>query len=171
MGISCLNESSVRLSWTFFWGKCSFVVSLMKVLAIICTTDENCRDHPDYKYRPRRKPKTLQKSGYSFPLPYLTPHAASCWPPQPTPQSHGHQGFGAGQIHQSSAMGQQAGAASQQQQQQEHLASLHQAAAAGFMSSAHLGTIGNPGGGFDLEKTRMLGFSAQSYPFYYGIGK
>ena len=30
------------------------------------------KDHPEYKYRPRRKPKTLQKSGYSaFPLPYL----------------------------------------------------------------------------------------------------
>ena len=30
------------------------------------------KEHPEYKYRPRRKPKTLQKSGYSaFPLPYL----------------------------------------------------------------------------------------------------
>lgn len=30
------------------------------------------KDHPEYKYRPRRKPKTLQKSGYSaFPMHYL----------------------------------------------------------------------------------------------------
>ena len=30
------------------------------------------KDHPEYKYRPRRKPKTLQKNGYpAFPLPYL----------------------------------------------------------------------------------------------------
>merc|ERR1712076_265414 len=30
------------------------------------------KDHPEYKYRPRRKPKTIQKSGYSaFPLSYL----------------------------------------------------------------------------------------------------
>ncbi|XP_059080933.1 transcription factor sox-3-like [Tigriopus californicus] len=30
------------------------------------------KEHPDYKYRPRRKPKTLQKNGYAaFPLPYL----------------------------------------------------------------------------------------------------
>jgi hypothetical protein len=28
-------------------------------------------DHPDYKYRPRRKPKTLQRSGYPYPLPYF----------------------------------------------------------------------------------------------------
>jgi len=30
------------------------------------------KDHPEYKYRPRRKPKTLQKNGYAaFPLSYL----------------------------------------------------------------------------------------------------
>ena len=33
---------------------------------------KHMKDHPEYKYRPRRKPKTLQKSGYAaFPLPYL----------------------------------------------------------------------------------------------------
>lgn len=37
---------------------------------------KHMKDHPEYKYRPRRKPKTLQKSGYAaFPLPYL-PSAA-----------------------------------------------------------------------------------------------
>merc|ERR1711953_29015 len=34
---------------------------------------KHMKDHPEYKYRPRRKPKTLQKSGYAaFPLPYLS---------------------------------------------------------------------------------------------------
>ena len=32
---------------------------------------KHMKDHPEYKYRPRRKPKTLQKNGYAFPLPYL----------------------------------------------------------------------------------------------------
>ncbi|GAB6019303.1 hypothetical protein CHUAL_000900 [Chamberlinius hualienensis] len=31
------------------------------------------KEHPDYKYRPRRKPKSmLKKDRYSFPLPYVT---------------------------------------------------------------------------------------------------
>ncbi|KAK4300576.1 hypothetical protein Pmani_027227 [Petrolisthes manimaculis] len=29
------------------------------------------RDYPDYKYRPRRKPKTLKKDGYPYSFPYL----------------------------------------------------------------------------------------------------
>ncbi|KAJ8684250.1 hypothetical protein QAD02_020042, partial [Eretmocerus hayati] len=28
------------------------------------------KDHPDYKYRPRRKPKTHRKEGYPYSMPY-----------------------------------------------------------------------------------------------------
>ncbi|XP_017776022.1 PREDICTED: transcription factor SOX-2-like, partial [Nicrophorus vespilloides] len=28
------------------------------------------KEHPDYKYRPRRKPKTLRKEGYAYSIPY-----------------------------------------------------------------------------------------------------
>ena len=29
------------------------------------------KEHPDYKYRPRRKPKPMAKTPYSFPMPYM----------------------------------------------------------------------------------------------------
>ncbi|XP_037780726.1 transcription factor SOX-14-like [Penaeus monodon] len=32
---------------------------------------QHMRDYPDYKYRPRRKPKTLKKDGYPYSFPYL----------------------------------------------------------------------------------------------------
>merc|ERR1719297_51142 len=32
---------------------------------------QHMNDHPEYKYRPRRKPKTLQRSGYPYPLAYF----------------------------------------------------------------------------------------------------
>lgn len=30
------------------------------------------KEHPDYKYRPRRKPKSLKKEGYSYSIPYAS---------------------------------------------------------------------------------------------------
>lgn len=30
------------------------------------------KEHPEYKYRPRRKPKTLRKEGYPYGIPYAS---------------------------------------------------------------------------------------------------
>ncbi|KAH1014286.1 hypothetical protein HUJ04_003145 [Dendroctonus ponderosae] len=30
------------------------------------------KEHPDYKYRPRRKPKTMRKEGYPYSIPYAS---------------------------------------------------------------------------------------------------
>jgi transcription factor SOX1/3/14/21 (SOX group B) len=38
---------------------------------------QHMKDHPEYKYRPRRKPKTLQRSGYPYPLAYFPTSAGS----------------------------------------------------------------------------------------------
>ena len=49
---------------------------------------KHMKDHPEYKYRPRRKPKTLQKSGYpTFPLPYLHSAASALDPNNPFHQT------------------------------------------------------------------------------------
>merc|ERR1719356_1113713 len=48
---------------------------------------QHMKDHPEYKYRPRRKPKTLQRSGYPYPLAYFPTAAAGLDPFNPLHQT------------------------------------------------------------------------------------